>query len=650
MKISRRLRRRLINVGVTPEHASTWSNWVQTQIDNQGPEHAASTCKKVGDCIIYGLTGSGVKPDWVRTFGSYPKAFYGIWDYSPEIQIRVSKIARTIVLQGITPKQVAKVLPAVIDEFSGTSAGLALAWEFISKGISLLRMADNPVDLTDFPLVGRAFRRVQSVSGKTKLVSAPPILDSLTLLADMPVMRVPGWEKVFYPLHTDWIGQNIDRFASQNRTSVGEIHASQEGGGKLRMFASPYTVLQLLLTPIHNFMDFYRKQLPTDCTYDQGSGALAAQQALKEGRLVYSVDLSTATCRFPWILQETLASVLGLPKDNLDALRFVAKGHWVVGKELRTAFNRKRLKWEVGQPLGIKPSMSLFSLTHNLLLAGICLSFELDPTNTFKVLGDDVVIFDDRVHEMYIRVCDEIGVPISWHKSHSSRQYAEFAGYAVTPDLCVRAGQWRTPTKSNALSLAEQYGTPLYGEVPNLWIKVQKLWLFRLGLYQPELDEVSALIKANTLSSDVLLKDMRSTAPYWYYRIMSEYESVIQSFLGKSVLPGFHWETPSLSGLTLSKREGFDTIVDSVNTAILSTARWHGSRPSLSANAGRMILEHFRDLGIISSKEFLTLAREIYRKAHTLLYQPPGDYFANGSAAFRALEEAWAQTEQVLTT
>jgi hypothetical protein len=85
--------------------------------------------------------------------------------------------------------------------------------------------------------------------------------------------------------------------------------------------------------------------------------------------------------------------------------------------------HKKFVRWEVGQPLGLLSSFPSFSLWHHDIIQysynyerirnGKPLQFFKD----YRLLGDDVVIFNTEVAVTYQRILNEIGIPINMSKS-----------------------------------------------------------------------------------------------------------------------------------------------------------------------------------------------------------------------------------------
>jgi len=645
--LRRFIRKRLQNLGVSLADASELSGNFAYQYAHQGEVRAASYIKACGDTLLHYLYGTPDKAPWVRTINRYPVFFSSLKGYSEEVQLRVAKFARAIrfgCASAKYQKQVDKVVLPVITPYGGTGDALHDLSSLIKAGVDLSGIGNIPLkSWYDFepPLVTKSYKKVTSVGHKTQVVGEPPIRESLQLLADHPNLRVEGYQRVFYPMLASevdkWVGR-LERPLEQQNWYVGEIHASQEGGGKLRMFAAPYTVVQCILYPVHYLISEYRQQISvdsvgggTDCTYNQTAGAVWAQEQLRLGRVVHSVDLSSATCRFPLFPQTEMLRYLRVPEDMIALVEYVSRGLWRCGTETSVAFARESLQWSVGQPLGIAPSMSMFSLSHNMLLWGLCDRLRLSPVESFRVLGDDVIISNDELSAAYIKMLTEADIPVSLTKTHHSSKFAEFAGYSITRDHLVRPGQWRPATHKNLLSLAEDLATPLYGEVNQLYLEVQKAHLFGKGLYDPEPAEWPHFIKVHTCLLVARLERITVyPAPLWFYKIME----VIDKQLAPNT--AFHWEDPSLNrslfkfldkvveDLIKPFRSDWEDAQTIVSAWFLSGTGHTFRRPSHFAIWDCCVaLEQLWSAGYLNEEQYLTCSDEVMDITRSLLYLPP---------------------------
>lgn len=215
----------------------------------------------------------------------------------------------------------------------------------------------------------------------------------------------------------------------------GVINIIQERGAKARVIANPTSSAQVALYPLHQLLNDILKDTSTDCTHDQDSGALWAHQKLNQGHPVYSVDLSGATDNFPRSLQIALLDTLGLSTEG-ELIEALAKGTWVLSKKLKFGAQKQGFleatSYTRGQPQGLYSSFPLFALTHNLIVKVLCDEVGCDPEDSFRILGDDIVISDKSLHSKYREFLEYAGVPISEDKSLQSSSIAEFAGFLIT--------------------------------------------------------------------------------------------------------------------------------------------------------------------------------------------------------------------------
>jgi hypothetical protein len=110
-----------------------------------------------------------------------------------------------------------------------------------------------------------------------------------------------------------------------------------------------------------------------------------------------------------------------------------------------------------GQSMGLGPSFPLFSLCHNMILAGLCHYANVKPVDTFRVLGDDVIIANDVVHEEYMKFLKVFDIPVSTSKSFSSKRIGEFAGKVIWDGFDVTPIKWRQLDFHNLSNLYWSY-------------------------------------------------------------------------------------------------------------------------------------------------------------------------------------------------
>lgn len=193
---------------------------------------------------------------------------------------------------------------------------------------------------------------------------------------------------------------------------TGRLGQVLEGGGKRRIFAIGNYINQRLLKPVHTWLATVLRRLPCDGTFNQHRPL----DRLVGSEVCYSFDLKSATDRWPLFFMfevfgvlfdrefssSVVNSTLGLYSFDVP---FVKRRHSVVS-------------FCCGQPLGYYSSWPLFALTHHLLVWYA--AEQVYPGRRFTrygVLGDDIVIADQSVAEVYADLLDQLGVKISYQKS-----------------------------------------------------------------------------------------------------------------------------------------------------------------------------------------------------------------------------------------
>jgi len=244
---------------------------------------------------------------------------------------------------------------------------------------------------------------------------------------------------------------------------VGTIGFIQEPGYKLRAVANPNRVFQRALDPLGQYAFNWLKKIPQDCCYRQEIGVFTVQGVLSEGRNVHSVDLSNATDLFPYELIEMVMAFARVPGSARRLLKGVSTGTWQVPFGEPISRKVRVLRWNRGIPLGLRPCFALFSLSHHALVRGICVKLgkytSTQPGGKqdrsvrqypYRILGDDIVIWDDSVAAEYKPVLGVIGCSISMEKSLVSDHVAEFAGRVILSNVILHGLKYGNESHDNS--------------------------------------------------------------------------------------------------------------------------------------------------------------------------------------------------------
>jgi hypothetical protein len=185
---------------------------------------------------------------------------------------------------------------------------------------------------------------------------------------------------------------------------------------KLRVIAMVDYNSQVLLKPIHENLLNLLKRFESDRTFTQDP----FHNWKKDYNHFHSLDLSAATDRFPIHLQEKLIAYMYNNKLFAESWRNI-----LVKRSY--GFENKSYYYSVGQPMGAYSSWAAFTITHHLVVHW---SAYLEGYLDFKdyiLLGDDIVIKNNKVARRYKSIMNKLGVEISEAKSHVSKDTYEFA-------------------------------------------------------------------------------------------------------------------------------------------------------------------------------------------------------------------------------
>jgi hypothetical protein len=220
----------------------------------------------------------------------------------------------------------------------------------------------------------------------------------------------------------------LPSFGKKKPYKLRKLVAFPDKEGKTRIVAILDYWSQTVLRPVHYLLFQVLKRIPQDKTFAQG----AFKDNLKDSDIYYSVDLTAATDRFPMSLIEEVLKGL-LPDDFIR--------HWSnIMIKFPFDYNGTVKKYLVGNPMGAYSSWSSFAVAHHYVVYYCCKRTGTDwKSLKYSLLGDDIVIANKEVAEMYLRVIRDLGVDVSPSKTHVSTTTYEFAkrwihkGDEITP-------------------------------------------------------------------------------------------------------------------------------------------------------------------------------------------------------------------------
>jgi len=209
---------------------------------------------------------------------------------------------------------------------------------------------------------------------------------------------------------------NIDKMRSFRKLSY---FADKEG--KTRVIAICDYLSQTVLRNLHLYLFRVLKKIPQDCTFDQGKFV----EQIQEWKVFYSVDLSSATDRFPIQIIETVLRG-HLPPDYVAAWKTIMVGfpfdYLSPNRDLQS------VSYAVGNPMGAYSSWASFAVAHHFIIFTLCKELGIPFKDAkYFLLGDDVIIGDSRLGDAYLAQIRSLGVDVSFAKTHISTTTLEFA-------------------------------------------------------------------------------------------------------------------------------------------------------------------------------------------------------------------------------
>jgi len=191
---------------------------------------------------------------------------------------------------------------------------------------------------------------------------------------------------------------------------------------KERVIAIFDYISQLAFEPFSKYLFGVLRQIPQDRTFTQDP----VIRDKREGERYHSLDLTSATDRFPIDLQVDLLEAI--ERNSPRPFRGIGRA-WkalMVNEPFLTP-EGDLLYYKVGQPMGARSSWAAFTLAHHCVVQYAAHNCGQYPFKEYILLGDGIVIYNDAVAEQYKLIISNLGVDCSPQKSHVSIDTYEFA-------------------------------------------------------------------------------------------------------------------------------------------------------------------------------------------------------------------------------
>ncbi|QPK91778.1 RdRP [Fusarium verticillioides mitovirus 1] len=247
---------------------------------------------------------------------------------------------------------------------------------------------------------------------------------TLSSQEDLLNFNYPMMDKIFKITDQngiDFFCKNYTQAFNKNITpskirTLGKISFVKDPECKLRIIAISDYYSQLYLKPIHNIIMNKLHNITMDRTYTQDPHHVWEINNEK----FWSLDLSSATDRFPVELQKRLLA-------RIFHMELAQSWQSILNSREFTTPEGYQLKYATGQPMGTYSSWSVFTLTHHLVVYYCATINGYKNFDQYIILGDDIVIKNDKVAKTYKKVIKALGVELSESKTHVSSNTYEFA-------------------------------------------------------------------------------------------------------------------------------------------------------------------------------------------------------------------------------
>lgn len=195
---------------------------------------------------------------------------------------------------------------------------------------------------------------------------------------------------------------------ANKRTFHSKLSYKYEAGGKVRVFAICDYYTQMTLLPLHQAVAERLSKLRQDFTWNQDGFESLYKSWKSKYNYFESIDLKSATDRFPATLQKRVV-------EKMVNSKFA--DHWynlMTKRDFQSPEGEKR--YSFGQPMGAYSSWPVFAYTHHLVVRYAAQLLKIRHPD-YAIVGDDIVIPGYSLSKKYREIIQKLGVPISETKS-----------------------------------------------------------------------------------------------------------------------------------------------------------------------------------------------------------------------------------------
>lgn len=373
----------------------------------------------------------------VSVIDGWPRKFLFLKDYLTSLTgLRIILTAMTFSKAIMPSKKENKLftvnLDSITDEYKGTTYVIPRFF------IDVMRRKYNIKGILEKPSSQNLFLNMKSCPsgisivaslGETLLLTGDLLMSLLILLGEEGSdfywrARAYVLDKTrYWPLSDlTWVMVTLRSKLPSEKDFVqpGKLAAILETEGKVRVVAMFDYWTQWALKPIHDDLLHILKRIPMDRTFSQDP----FHDWKNDENRFWSLDLSSATDRFPLFVQtKVIKALYGENIGKAWANVLVNRNFTDPSIDSKDEVHR----YNTGQPMGAYSSWATFALTHHFVVQWAAYKAGLTDFTDYILLGDDIVIKNDRVAQIYIGLMTKWGVEISQSKTHVSYHTYEFA-------------------------------------------------------------------------------------------------------------------------------------------------------------------------------------------------------------------------------
>jgi len=198
----------------------------------------------------------------------------------------------------------------------------------------------------------------------------------------------------------------------QRHAYLGKLAVIEEWGGKARIVAALDYWSQMALSPLHNTVNSFLKELPMDGSFNQDAVVARMKGWTKDpSNELNCFDLTAATDRIPIELQSTVLSHLMGSTSYGQAWSKILVGRKYLCPD---AYLRP---YNVGQPMGARSSFPMLALIHHVLIQVAAARAKVADYTKYTIVGDDCALTNASVAANYKVITASHGIVINFSKS-----------------------------------------------------------------------------------------------------------------------------------------------------------------------------------------------------------------------------------------